>query len=111
VRAVVYAQLRRAPSTRAVPDQRSVRTGNGDSLLSAQGPVATGVVVEHDEMTDEVEEPTFVEHAASRTSNCGIVAGASVSPSMVRQGMKRSLSALIAPIRASRPSEITSTAL
>jgi hypothetical protein len=35
VRAVVYAQLRRAPSTRAVPDQRSVRTGNGDSLLSA----------------------------------------------------------------------------
>ena len=40
-----------------------------------------------------------------------MMAGATVSPSIVRHGMKRSLSALIVPMRASKPSEIISTAL
>jgi len=44
-------------------------------------------------------------------SDSGIEAGAMVSPSIVRQGMKRSLSALIVPRRAFIPSEMTRTAL
>ncbi len=45
------------------------------------------------------------------TGNCGAVFGAIVRPSAVRQGMKRSASAVSEPMRAARPSEVTSTAL
>ena len=59
VRAVVYAQLRRAPSTRAEP----IKDRFAPVIVML---VVRGVVAEHDEMTDEVEEPTFVEPAAEQ---------------------------------------------
>lgn len=72
--------------------------------------LVAAVVLENDEIANEVKEAPFVKNA-TQIPNCAMLAGASASPSMVRQGMKRSRSALIAPTRASRPSEIISTAL
>ena len=71
----------------------------------------TAIVLEHDKISDKVKKAAFIKHATQQTSSCGMVAGATVSPSIVRHGMKRSLSALIVPMRASSPSEIISTAL
>jgi hypothetical protein len=45
------------------------------------------------------------------TSSCGIMSGASPWPSIVRQGMNRSRSAVSEPSRACSPSEITSSSL
>ena len=77
-------------------------------LLADRRPVD----LEDDEVPDQVQEP-----AAGRrrpvisTSSCGVASAPTSTPSIVRQGMNRSQSAVSVPTRASRPSETTSISL
>ena len=74
--------------------------------------LAAALVLEDDEVADQVQEPALVEDASQQHLQLQHRAvGQSPRPSIVRQGMNHSLSAVSEPIRASRPSETTSSAL
>ena len=64
------------------------------------GELTAVFVLEDDEVADEVEEPPLVEDPFEHHLNSGMLAGASSSPSMVRQGMNHSRSAVSEPMRA-----------
>jgi hypothetical protein len=69
------------------------------------------VILKDDEVADEVEQAALLKQTLNHNLKLRGEAGATSSPSMVRQGIKRSVSAVSEPTRASKPSEITSREL
>ena len=68
-------------------------------------------VSKDDKVLEKRRETALLEHALQQSFQLRCALAASSPPSMLRQGMKRSRSAVSEPIRADKPSEMTRAAL
>ena len=101
---------RRSPPAPARLQRCGQRLVDGMELVVAGhllDELAAAFVLEDDEVPEQFEEPRLLEHAFQQHLQFAASSpGPGPRPSMVRQGMNRSRSAVSVPMRACTPSEI-----